>query len=50
MLLLDFNKPSKKLMEQIDHQEGRRRDMTTRLAKLQEDIVKTKSSAEDQEQ
>ncbi len=47
MLLLDFNKPSKKLMEQIDHQEGRRRDMTTRLAKLQEDIVKTKSSAED---
>jgi len=49
MLLLDFNKPSKKLMEQIDHQEGRKRDMTTRLAKLQEDIVQIKSRSEDQD-
>jgi sulfatase modifying factor 1 len=49
MLLLDFNKPSKKLMEQIDHQEGRKRDMTTRLAKLQEDIVQIKSHSEDQD-
>ena len=49
MLLLDFNKPSKKLMETIDHQESRRRDMTTRLAKLQEDIVQIKGSSEDQD-
>lgn len=49
MLLLDFNKPSKRLMEQIDHQEGRKRDMTTRLAKLQEDIVQIKSRSEDQD-
>ncbi len=28
MLLIDFNKPSKKLMEQIDHQETRRRGYT----------------------
>lgn len=49
MLLLDFNKPSKKLMEQIDHQEGRRRDMTAKVAKLQEDIVQIKSRSEDQD-
>ena len=47
MLLLDFNKPSKKLMEQIDHQEARKRDTTTKLAKLQEDIIQIKSRAED---
>lgn len=49
MLLLDFNKPSKKLMETIDHQESRRRDMTGRLAKLQEDIVQIRSRSEDQD-
>ena len=49
MLLLDFNKPSKKLMEQMDAQEMRRRDMTTRLAKLQEDIIQIKSRSEDQD-
>ena len=49
MLLLDFNKPSKKLLETIDHQESRRRDMTTKLAKLQEDIVQIKSRSEDQD-
>ncbi|MDA0335089.1 MAG: SUMF1/EgtB/PvdO family nonheme iron enzyme [bacterium] len=49
MLLLDFNKPSKKLMETIDHQESRRREMTTRLVKLQEDIVQIKTRSEDQD-
>ena len=47
MLLLDFNKPSKKLMEMIDHQETRRRDMEARLGKIQEDVVQIKSRQED---
>ena len=49
MLLLDFNKPSKKLMEQIDSQETRRRDMEQRLSRLQEEIVQIKSRSEDQD-
>ncbi len=47
MLLLDFNKPSKKLMEQIDHQETRRREMEMRLGKIQEDVVQIKGRQED---
>jgi len=47
MLLLDFNKPSKKLMEAIDQQETRRRDMEFRLGKIQEDVVQTKGRQED---
>ena len=47
MLLLDFNKPSKILMEQIDHQETRRREMEQRHIKVQEDIDQLKSSQED---
>ena len=47
MLLLDFNKPSKKLMEQIDHQEGRRREMEQRHLKVQEDVVQIRSRQED---
>ena len=47
MLLLDFNKPSKKLMEQIDHQEGRRREMEQRHLKVQEDVVQIRSRSED---
>jgi len=46
-LLLDFNKPSKKLMEQIDHQETRRREMEVRLGKIQEDVVQIKGRQED---
>jgi len=42
MLLLDFNKPSKKLMEAIDQQETRRRDMELRLGKIQEDVLQIK--------
>ncbi len=49
MLLLDFNKPQKKLMEQIDHMEQRRRDMTQKLVRFQEDVVTTKSHSEDLE-
>ena len=47
MLLLDFNKPSKKLMDQIDSQEQRRREMEMRATKLQEDIIQIKSRSED---
>ena len=47
MLLLDFNKPSKKLMDQIDSQEQRRREMELRQTKLQDDIVQIKSRSED---
>ena len=49
MLLLDFNKPQKKLMEQIDHMEQRRRDMTQKLNKYQEDVITTKAHSEDLE-
>ncbi|MEE2658238.1 MAG: formylglycine-generating enzyme family protein [Candidatus Latescibacterota bacterium] len=47
MLLLDFNKPSKRLMEQIDHQETRRRDMETKHGKLAEDIIEIKGRSEE---
>ena len=47
MLLLDFNKPSKKLMEQMDHQEGRLREMEQRHLKVQEDVVQIRSRSED---
>lgn len=47
MLLLDFNKPSKKLMEQVDHQETRRREMEMRLGKIQEDVVQITGRQED---
>ena len=47
MLLLDFNKPSKKLMEQIDHQETRRRDMEQKHLKVQEDVTQIKSRQDD---
>ena len=47
MLLLDFNKPSKKLMEQIDNQESRRRDMEQRLARVQEDMISARSRQEE---
>ncbi len=47
MLLLDFNKPSKKLMEMIDHQETRHRDMVQRMGKVQEDLVQIRSGQED---
>ena len=46
MLLLDFNKPSKKLMERIDHQEGRRREMEQRHLKIQEDIIQFRGRQE----
>ena len=49
MLLLDFNKPSTKLMEQIDSQTQRQREMEQRQSKLREDILLTKSRAEDLE-
>ncbi len=47
MLLLDFNKPSKKLMEAIDHQETRRREMEVRLGKIKEDVVQIMSRQDD---
>jgi iron(II)-dependent oxidoreductase len=47
MLLLDFNKPSKKLMEQIDHQETRRRDMEQRHVKVQEEVTQIKTRQDD---
>jgi septal ring factor EnvC (AmiA/AmiB activator) len=47
MLLLDFNKPSKKLMEQIDHQETRRRDMEQRHVKVQEEVAQIKTRQDD---
>ena len=36
VLLLEFNRPSQKLMEQIDNQEVRRQDMQRRLSHAQE--------------
>ncbi|MCC7262143.1 MAG: SUMF1/EgtB/PvdO family nonheme iron enzyme [Candidatus Latescibacteria bacterium] len=39
ILLLEFNKPAKKLMEQIDAQEKRRIDMEQRLSKMREDAA-----------
>jgi len=50
MLLLDFNKPSKNLMEKIDHQETRRRDMEQRLGKIREEVVQIKSRQQDVDQ
>ena len=50
LLLLDFNKPSKKLMEQIDSQESRRREMEQRLKRLEEDVVQTRNLQEEMDQ
>jgi len=47
MILLDFNKPSKKLMDQIDSQEQRRREIELRLTTLEDNIVQIKSRSED---
>ena len=47
MVLLDFNKPSKKLMDQIDSQEQRRREIELRLTTLEDNIVQIKSRSED---
>ncbi|MDP7361442.1 MAG: SUMF1/EgtB/PvdO family nonheme iron enzyme, partial [Candidatus Latescibacteria bacterium] len=47
MILLDFNKPSKKLMDQIDSQEQRRREIELRLTTFEDNIVQIKGRSED---
>ena len=47
ILLLDFNKPAKKLMEQIDAQEARRTEMEQRLTRAQEEAVQFRSHQEE---
>ena len=47
VLLLDFGKPSKKLMEQIDSQETRRHEMEQRLTKVQDAVVQVRSRQEE---
>ena len=42
VLLLEFNRPSQKLMEQIDNQEVRRQDMQRRLSHAQEQTEEMK--------
>ena len=42
VLLLEFNRPSQKLMEQIDNQEVRRQDMTRRHVHAQEQTEEMK--------
>ena len=42
LLLLEFNRPSQKLMEQIDNQEVRRQDMQRRLSHAQEQTEEMK--------
>ncbi|MDP6700427.1 MAG: SUMF1/EgtB/PvdO family nonheme iron enzyme [Candidatus Latescibacteria bacterium] len=42
VLLLEFNRPSQKLMEQIDNQEARRQDMQRRLSHAQEQTEEMK--------
>ena len=46
ILLLEFNKPSKKLNEQIDAQEKRRIDMEQRLGKMREDAAALRGKLE----
>ena len=42
VLLLEFNRPSQKLMEQVDNQEVRRQDMTRRHVHAQEQTEEMK--------
>ena len=42
LLLMEFNRPSQKLMEQIDNQEVRRQDMQRRLSHAQEQAEEMK--------
>ena len=42
ILLLEFNRPSQKLMEQMDHQEVRRQDMSRRYSHAQEQTEEMK--------
>jgi len=46
ILLLEFNKPAKKLMEQIDAQEKRRMEMEQRWTKMREDAAALRGKLE----
>ncbi|MFA6109158.1 MAG: SUMF1/EgtB/PvdO family nonheme iron enzyme [Candidatus Latescibacterota bacterium] len=47
ILLLEFNRPAQKLMEQIDNQEIRRQDMERRLERAQEETTELRAHLEE---
>ena len=49
VLLLEFNRPAQKLMEQIDNQEIRRHDMEQRLERAREESTELKNRLEELE-
>ena len=46
-LLIDFNKPSRILMEHIDNQDVRRREMEQKLKRVQDEMELAKTRQDD---